>query len=328
MADDPSTLNNCAFNQIKNHKIDKVFANALGYRVSEIGIKQEISDEARRIHSQATVSAGYSKEEMRSVDDIYKVILNQVPMNYRQDSEISRRILDGFLFTDIKESQAEKDIKQEMESLKLSISYISFSDEDLVKITGSEFPVSEEEIKKDYDDSVTNKTIPLATDGKPETLENRKAFILNKLRSEKKEKQISALKAKILSTKGEANSNLSTIATMSNSTIQDLNSISFAKLDDKENKSLPKFLTSSSFLKDATKTSFGKGRIGGPYTEKDKTIYVEFKDMKFETVASSPAKNSEFNQQNKIRMFLYEIKQSLTGNYPIERNIADKNQVE
>ena len=74
-------------------------------------------------------------------------------------------------------------------------------------------------------------------------------------------------------------------------------------------------------MKDITNMSFGKGKVGGPYTDKDKTFYVEFKDLAIESgnsVGKTVALND--NGSNKVRMFLYEIKQSLNGIYPIQRN--------
>jgi hypothetical protein len=321
LADDPSTLNNCAYNKIKIYKIDKILGNAVGFRTSELSIKQEISDEARRIHKETKVSAGYSIEEQRSVDDLYKAILTSVPINYRKDAQVSERLIESFLYSNVKETENEKMVKSELQSVKLSLSYISFSDEDLAKLVGSNFEVTEDEIKKDYDEAIKNKTAPIMADGKTEPLDSRKPFLLNKIRNEKKEKKIAELKAKILTTKSDANATLSTISVISNSNIQSLNQIPFSKIETKDAKSaLPSFVSSSGFLRDMTKTSFGKGRISGPYTDKNQTIYVEFKDIQFASAPKIEEKTSTPDiNQNRIRNILYEIKQSLSGSYPIER---------
>ncbi|MBP9164131.1 MAG: hypothetical protein KBF99_13185, partial [Leptospiraceae bacterium] len=324
IADDRSMLENCAFNQVKSLKIDRVLGTAAGYYVSDLSIKEDISNEARRIHSQSGTSAGYASDEVRSVDEIYRSILLSVPMHYRQDSVLSSDLYERFLYTDVKETEEEQKVRSELENVRISLSYVSFSDEELSKLVGEIPAVTDEEIKKEYDASIANKTIPMGADGKPQTLEIRKAFIFNKIQTEAKEKKLSELKAKILSVKGAENANLAAIGTISGSKIQELSKISLSSLNspNKDAKTeLPKFLSSSTFLKDITNMSFGKGKVGGPYTDKDKTFYVEFKELTIDSgnsVGKTVALND--NGSNKVRMFLYEIKQSLNGIYPIQRN--------
>ncbi|HNK58591.1 MAG TPA: hypothetical protein PLL86_20435 [Leptospiraceae bacterium] len=323
-ADDASMLENCAFNQIKSLKIDKVLANAAGYHVSDLSIKEDISNEARKIHSQSGTSAGYSSDEVRSVDDIYRSILQSVPMHYRQDTAASIELYERFLYTDVKESEEEQKIRSELENVRLSLSYISFSDEELSKVIGEIPQITDAEIQKEYDASVANKTVPMGEDGKPQPLEVRKALIFNKLQSEAKEKKLSELKGKILSAKGAENANLGALALIAGVKIADLNKVSLSSIGPqaKENKTeLPKFLSGSAFLKDITNQAFGKGKVGGPYTDKEKTFYVEFKDLSIES-GNSVGKNVAMNESNsnRTRMFLYEIKQSLGGIFPIRRN--------
>ncbi|MBK8397709.1 MAG: hypothetical protein IPL26_21050 [Leptospiraceae bacterium] len=320
-ADDRSMLENCAFNQVKSLKIDRVLGTASGYFVSDLAIKTEISEEARRIHSQSGTSAGYDKEEVRSVDEIYRSILMSVPMHYRQDSVLSSDLYEKFLYSDVKETEDEKKVKAELEGVRISLSYISFSDDDLSKLVGEIAPITDEAIQKEYDASVANKSIPLGTDGKPQPLETRKAIIFNKLEMDAKEKKLSDIKAKILSAKGSDNSNLTSLGLIAGVKPQDLNKVSLASISSpaKDTKTeYPKFLSGSTFLKEITNVQFGKGKIGGPYTDNDKTFYVEFKDLGIEP-SNSVGKDIAMND-NKVRMFLYEIKQSLNGIYPIQRN--------
>ncbi len=325
IADDRSMLENCAFNQVKSLKIDRVLGTAAGYYVSDISIKEDISNEARRIHSQSGTSAGYASDEVRTVDEIYRSILLSVPMHYRQDSVLSSELYERFLFTDVKETEEEQKVRSELENVRLSLSYISFSDEELSKLVGEIPPVTDAEIQKEYDASIASKSIPMGADGKPQSLEMRKAIIFNKLQTEAKEKKLSELKAKILSVKGAENANLAAIGTIAGAKTQELSKISLSSLSappsKDSNSDLPKFLSGSAFLKDITNMSFGKGKVGGPYTDKDKTFYVEFKDLSLDSgnsIGKTVAMND--NSSNKVRMFLYEIKQSLNGIYPIQRN--------
>ncbi len=320
LADDTNTLNNCAFSIIRNQKIDKFIASNAGYHISELAIKQDISEEARKRHKELsdTRGAGYSEEERISLNELYTRILNYVPINFRQEYIVSRSFGDAFLYSEVKETEDEKKTKAEFDNTKLSLNYISFSDEDLSKIIGTDFPVLEDEIKKDYDSSVKTKSLPLDQDGKPLSLESRKPSILNKLRDEKKQTKLSELKAKILASKADPNSNLTTLSTIANVPVQNLNGISFSNLDSKDK--VANFLGNSSLLKDMTKIPFGKGRIGGPYTDKNQTIYVEFKELKFDSQGSIKKENPIDPNISKIRMFIYEIHQAVAGNFPIEKS--------
>ena len=253
-------LENCAFNQVKSLKIDRVLGTAAGYYVSDLSIKEDISNEARRIHGQTGTSAGYASDEVRSVDEIYRSILLSVPMHYRQDSVLASDLYERFLYTDVKETEEEQKVRSELENVRISLSYISFSDEELSKLVGEIPAVTDEEIQKEYDASIANKTIPMGSDGKPQSLETRKALIFNKIQTEAKEKKLSELKAKILSVKGAENANLAAIGTISGSKIQELSKISLSSLNspNKDAKTeLPKFLSRSTFLKDITNMSFG-----------------------------------------------------------------------
>lgn len=320
LVDDTNTLNNCAFSVIRKQKIDKFIASNAGYHISELIIKQDISEEARKRYKELSDNrgAGYSEEERISLNELYTRILNYVPINFRQDYIISRSLADAFLYSDVKETEDEKKAKSEFENTKMSLSYISFTDEDLSKLIGTEFPVSEEEIKKDYETSVKNKSLPLDQDGKPLSLESRKPSILNKLREEKKQFKLSELKTKILTTKSDPNSNLSTLAAIPNVPIQNLSGINFSNLDSKDKAA--NFLGNSGLLKDMTKIPFGKGRIGGPYTDKNQTIYVEFKELKFDSISTKQKENPIDPNISKIRMFVYEINQAVSGNFPVERS--------
>jgi hypothetical protein len=320
LADDTNTLNSCAFSTIRTLKIDKYIATNVGYSISELIIKQNISEESRKSYKALTESrgAGYADEERISLNELYSRNLNYIPMNFRQDLIISSSLADGFLYSEVKETEDEKKVKLEFDSTKISLSYISFSDEDLSKLIGTDFPVTEEEIKKEYDDSVKNKSLPLDQDGKPLSLDSRKPVILNKLREEKKQVKLSEVKSKILSSKQDPNSNLLTLSKIANVPVQNLSNISFSNLDSKDKQA--NFLGNSILLKDMTKIPFGKGRIGGPYTDKNQIIYVEFKELKFDSNPIAKKENPIDPNISKIRMFIYEIHQAVSGNFPIERS--------
>lgn len=320
-ANDAGLLNECAYNRLRSMKVDKVLAGAAGFYVSDIIIKEDLSKQAREAYKRNS-SAGYAADEMKSPEEIYRILLHSAPISYRQDAAVSSELYERFLNSNLAASADETRISNEIQTVKLSIAYVVISDEELLNSIGDNFPVSDEEIKKDYDDSVAKGTVPKDANGKPETLENRKAFIFAKLKSEIKQKKLSDLKAQILSARNTKGAGLSEVAKVSGSKVQEMTKVSLMSLG--ADKKQEKFLSNSGFLKDLTTMSFGKGDVGGPYSDGDKSVYVEFKDLVIEAApAAVAAASPDAMDKNsmKVRRFLNEIKQSLNGLYPVNRKL-------
>ncbi len=317
LANDSSELNSCAYDTIKSFKVYKVLASAVGYGISENRLKEIIWEQAKQSHKESNMGAGYTEEDKLSKEEIYKNLLRATPLVYRQDY-VTEMEFDRFLYSDIKPSPDEEKINKESSLAKLTFSYIQISDSDLLNKIGDTVAVSEEEIKSDYDKSVKDGTLNKTPEGKLPTFEERKSFIENKLKVEKKQALLGNLKAKLLSTKNEKGK-LSDLMQLSGVSIAEVKDMPLSDISKgNENKTLA-FTGNSSFLRDLGEVVFGTGIVSGPYPDGDKVIYVDFKELKIEMEGKVDENNS--NNLSNIRIFLMEINNSLKSIYPIYRKM-------
>lgn len=328
LKNDNSILDNCAFSNIKNLKIASIVANSIGYDVSEQSIKQDLSEEARRIHKESKVSAGYSKEEIRSEDEIFRSILKEEDLTYRKELTVARNLFENFLVTKIKQPESIDSLEKASNTLKLSLNYITFSDEEIIKTLDSEIKVSEEEVKKTYDSEVKEGKTPKDDKGQPESFEKRKSFLENKIKSEQKQKKLEEMKTKIESLKSTPDG-LKEISKLTGKKVESIKSLPLSSLEQgqlNEKEALPSFAGSTKFMQDLSEHGFGKNFIGGPY--KDSTVnttYVEFTDLVVDEKVV-PGKK-EVEQDPRFTQFLQftflgEINQSIGGLYPVSKYIT------
>jgi len=83
-----------------------------------------------------------------------------------------------------------------------------------------------------------------------------------------------------------------------------------------ENKSLS-FMGGNAFLRDLGEVAFGSGKISGPYPDGEKSIYVEFKELKIENGTKLDEKKED--RYSNIPVFLMEISNSMKSIYPVYR---------
>jgi hypothetical protein len=235
--------------------------------------------------------------------------------------------IDRLLFSNTSSSDEEKKIASESEGLKINLKYLLVSDLELLNKIGDELPVSEDEMRKDYDESMKSGNLKNSK-GEVPSFEDRKTILLNKIRSEKKKAKLAEIKKNLETLKGADKINvLAEIQKITGGKIENLASVSLAELNhltSKQSNSPIRFVNNSGFLKDLTEIPFGKGKVGGPYPEGDMTVYVEFVDMKIE--APKVIENSNSSEKDKLKsyIFLAEIERSLNGIYPIYRTVVKR----
>lgn len=289
MKDNQSIIDSCAYSTVKRLKVAGIIARASGYDISQNYILRELSDEARTLHKQSDISAGYSKEEIRSVEDIYRDLLRRENLPYRKDTTVAYKLMDGFLLSKTKKTDSQTQIEKEASGVKLTLNYVVFSDDDIFNQLDKEITISEEEVKKEYESESKSGKLPKDKDGKPETYEKRKIFLESKLKSEIKRQKLTELKTKLDGLKSKGETALAEIAKSVGKEIKSVKSISLSEMDNMknaENKEVS-FLSNSNFLKELADIEFGKNKVGGPYKDIDKSIYVEFKAMEITTVTDS-----------------------------------------
>jgi hypothetical protein len=318
---DESILDNCAFSNTKNLKIAVAIANSVGFDVSEQLIKKEISEEAWRIHNESRGSAGYSQEDQRTPDEIYQAILKEEDLHYRKDVNIARGLFSGFLLSTAKYPTSVETLEKESQNLKLSLNYVSFSDEELLKSVEKNIVIPEEEVKKEYDSEVASGKLPKDSKGMAETFEVRKSFLENKMRSERKQKKLEEIKASIESLKSGEKPALQEIAKIVGKKIESSKNLALTELGSTEGKpSLPSFLGHSKFLQDLSEKGFGKSFIGGPYKDSVNTTYVEFTDVMLDTKNVVSKQDAVAGDMRMLLFtFLGEINQSIGGLYPVSK---------
>ena len=211
----------------------------------------------------------------------------------------------------------EQKIESEASGAKVSFGFVQFTDSEILSKIGDSPSVSEEEIKADYEKSTKEGTLPKNPEGKLPSYEERKAFIENKLRSEKRQASLNDIKTKILSLKNQGGK-LSEIEALSGKSSVEIKDISITDLS-KGNDPKLSFTSTAAFLRDLGDVAFGVGRIGGPYLEGEKIVYVEFKDLKIELEGNNQEKKDS-NLSN-IPIFLMEMNNSLKSVYPVYRKI-------
>ncbi|MCE9500667.1 MAG: hypothetical protein K8R21_09230 [Leptospira sp.] len=319
-ANDAENVNSCAYQNAKGLKVSKVIADAVGFSVSELSIKEEISKQARQLHKQSS-SAGYSKEETKSADEIYRSIIQQEPMSYRIDKQTAYELFQKFLQADLKKSEDESKKERDSKGAVISIRFISYNDDELMNSLDKSIQIPEEEIKKDYEAALKAGTLVKDAQGKVESFEKRKQFIVSKLKVDAKQKKLAELKAQIQSIKSAKNVEiLQQIAKITGGKIEELRNISFSSLSAIRgaDKKVYNFGVSSNFLKDLSDAKFGKDSVGGPYSEVGKTFYVEFSEFK-EGALTDKKEIQKDNVRELLGGFFMEINEVISSSYPVYR---------
>lgn len=323
MANDPSTLDSCAYQTIRSLKVSSIIADKVGYSISANGIKEELSKQAREIHKQSNTSAGYAPDEVKSADEIYKSLLSSVPLNYRMDSVKAYGLFPNFLNSDIKKTDDEIIKSEEAANTKVAIKLLAFSDEGLLNELDKKVQISEEELKKEYDNELKNGKLPKDAKGNVEDYKTRKSFLTNKLKVELKQKKLSELKSAVLGLKNSSKPGvLNEIAAMTGTKIDEIRNLSLSSI---ANFSTPsgksyKFGTNAVFLKDLTENSDKPGKVGGPYSDSGQTVYVEFISLGL----SDKKEKKEFKRDEMsmtLVSFYSEIMQVMSNANPIYRKV-------
>lgn len=317
---DTGLLNSCAYNTIKELKVSRAIANSVGYDISENKIKELLFEQAKQIHKDSAVSAGYSQEEQLTEKDIYRNLLQSTSLDYRKDIMVLYGLY-NFLKLNWEESENSKVISSEVENLKFNLEYVSFSEVDLLNKVEKEVQISEEELQTEYEKSKNEGKLAKNEKGEYPTLEERKPILYNQIKSEKKQKLVAELKSKIQSLKNsETKDILKQIAQLTNSQVEEIKNISLKDLSNPSNNSkFYRFASNRAFLKDLIELPFDKGNVGGPYMEEDKAAYVEFKTFSFESKEKKNLQEEDSLKKMQQYILFEEVKQAVAAKYPLYR---------
>ncbi|EKR29071.1 hypothetical protein LEP1GSC087_3207 [Leptospira interrogans serovar Bataviae str. L1111] len=325
LAEDPSTLQSCAFQTIRSLVVTEQIAKATGFSASETGIREELSDEARRIYRESVNGAGYSDDEVRKPEVIYKQILNSAPMQYRIDRKNASIIYDTLLNSNLKKTDGEIAVQKESTSARFRLRIVSYTDDQLSKLAEKEAPISEEILRAKYENEKKEGKLPKNTDGKEISFEERKNFLKSKLLLEIRSKSQEEWKGKLKTIQQEPDG-LSKIASLLGANIQELKDQSLLDLWElKSGNQNIRLGSNTQFLKDLTTVAFGSKKVGGPYKESEKNVFVEFASLEIDSSKINNSQGPDLRDNpNLMNGFVMEINQALQEKYPIERRIGQK----
>jgi hypothetical protein len=321
LADNEGMISNCAFQTLRSVVVGKELADSFGYQISELAIKRELSRQAREYHSQVSQQAGYDKEDLRSVEDIYRNLLRSEPILYRVDVSTAKSLFDGFMRATVKKTESEIGIENESNLAKISIKLVPFNNSVLSEIVDRELTISDDEIRKEYDKETKAGTTPKGENGKPLSFDERKSILTSKIRLDKKNQAIEAKRIE-LNKKREDGASLEELAQIVSSKPVLFNNLGIQSLSSlSQGDKIYRLTQDQEFLKDMSEKGFGTGKIGGPYKDGEKNYFVEFTSLSLpENLVASGSIERE-DSRSLLGGFFLEINQSLGKERPLVRNV-------
>ncbi|TGK38594.1 hypothetical protein EHQ12_04280 [Leptospira gomenensis] len=325
LAEDPATLQSCAFQTIRSLVVTNQIAAATGFSVSESGIREELSDEARRIYRESVNGAGYSDEDVRKPEAIYRQILNSAPMQYRIDRKNASGLYDSLLNSDLKKTDGEIAVQKESTSARFSLKLVSYTDDQLSKLAEKDAPISDEILRTKYEAEKKEGKLPKNQEGREVSFEERKNFLKSKILLENRSKSQEDWKNRLKKLQEEPDG-LAKISVLLGIPVQDFKDQPLLNLWElKAGNQIVRLGNNSQFLKDLTGVSFGDKKVGGPYKDSEKNVFVEFASLEINSSKMKTSQGPELRDNpNLINGFVMEISQSLQEKYPIERRIGQR----
>ncbi|EMN73170.1 hypothetical protein LEP1GSC100_4248 [Leptospira interrogans serovar Bataviae str. UI 08561] len=156
-------------------------------------------------------------------------------------------------------------------------------------------------------------------------MKKEKNFLKSKLLLEIRSKSQEEWKGKLKTIQQEPDG-LSKIASLLGANIQELKDQSLLDLWElKSGNQNIRLGSNTQFLKDLTTVAFGSKKVGGPYKESEKNIFVEFASLEIDSSKINNSQGPDLRDNpNLMNGFVMEINQALQEKYPIERRIGQK----
>lgn len=176
-----------------------------------------------------------------------------------------------------------------------------------------------------YENEKKEGKLPKNTDGKELSFEERKNFLKSKLLLEARSKSQEEWKGR-LKTLQEEPDGLQKIASLLGVGVQDFKDQSLLNLWElKSGNQNIRLGNNTQFLKDLTTVVFGSKKVGGPYRESEKNVFVEFASLEIDSSKINTSQGPDLRDNpNLLNGFVMEISQALQEKYPIERRIGQK----
>ncbi|WP_246837543.1 hypothetical protein [Leptospira bouyouniensis] len=321
-AQNAELLNSCAYSTVREMYIANDIAAAVGFQVSEISIKREMSKQAREIHKESVSQAGYGEEDSRSLTEIYQQIYRSAPMYYRIDSATGYALFPNFLDQPLTPSENEVELESEAKRAKISFRLVAISEVNLMNAVESKINITDEELQKEYQKEKAEGTLSKDPSGNFVSFEVRKPLLLSKLKFDRKRKEAEIWKGRISQKISEPNA-LDAIAKESGQPIETVTAVSLSdlKLVTSNRGNSYRLANSSQFWETLANDPFSKKTVVGPFSDNDKQVYVEFSALTYgqPTAAAPKDQAADFLKQRQLLSFFLEINQSLAAEYNVEK---------
>ncbi|TGK05549.1 hypothetical protein EHQ53_18190 [Leptospira langatensis] len=310
-------LAECAFMILKRFYILNKLARGIGYTYSEEGIRQALWDEAQKNSKNSYRGAGYSEEDLKKPEQIYRQLLQEAPIRFRIEATVQQNVQQNFLQTDLRRTDGELEVQSEASGAKIDLDAVVYSEDDISKLAEQSLEPSEAQLQELYQKEIADPNSPKGKDGKPIPFEERKTVLKGKYKVEARKNALESVKAKLIALQNEPDG-LQKIAkflgkapiSLRNRPLSDLKKMSSGK----DNFSL---LADSKFLQDLSTPGLAQKKNIGPYRDGDKYAIVAFSKLQFG--APDPSFLRIRDSASVVSGILMEIPQSLENEITVER---------
>lgn len=311
-SDEGDLLNSCAFSATRDLFALRMIAKELGFQSSEDAIKRDLSNQAKTIHSQSDNQPGYTKEESRSVEDIYRILLFSSPMQYKLDSTSAQNLIKTFLYDKPTRDLTEAEIKERAQASSMGLKgrFVSYSEADYISNLDKSIVITEDEVKQLYDKEVKEGNLTKEADGSLPSFEKRKQILQGRARLEKKKKIMDESNSKISEAKAKG---ILEISKLVGSPIENLKPASLSDL--LADRNFSSISNDPSFFKSLADAK--PGTVLGPFQSESKTIFLEFEQI---VPITSGSKAPELSTRNELAGFLQEAVKVFSEPLGIERS--------
>ncbi|TGL58518.1 hypothetical protein EHQ64_18400 [Leptospira sarikeiensis] len=308
----------CAFQTLKGQYIFRKIGNSVGYTLTEESEKQALWEDAQRASKNSFQGAGYSEEDMRKPEEIYRQYLQQAPLRFRIDYKVSQFLFQGFLPSELRRTDGELNILSEASGARVDLDTVLYTEEDLVKASERNLEPTDQQLKELYEKESLDPGTLKGKDGKPIPFEERKAVLKSKFLLDARKNSLESLKAKLVALQNEADGlqKISALVgkptvSLRNKSLSELNKINIGK-------DVFSLSADKKFLQDLSLPGlFTQKKNIGPYRQGEKYAIVSFSGVKLGNPDPGflrTRENSSFTTA-----ILMEIPQSLEESIKIER---------
>ncbi len=317
---DPAQLADCAFMVLKRFYILNKVARAVGYTFSEESIRQSLWEEAQKNSKNSFRGAGYSEEDLKKPEQIYRQLLQEAPIRFRIEAAVQQTLQQNFLVTDLRRTDGELEIQSEASGAKIDLDAVIYTEEDLSKLAELNLEPTDAQLNELYQKENLDPNTPKGKDGKPIPFEERKVVLRGKYKVEARKNALESTKAKLISLQNEADG-IQKIAKLLGKNTQVLRNRSLSQLSKiSEGKETFSLIADKRFFQDLTVQGATQKKNLGPYRDGEKYAILSFSGIRFG--ASDPSYLRVRDAATIVSGILMEIPQSLEEEVTVERVAA------